>query len=263
MAGLAIDLRGRRALVTGGNSGIGEGIALALGRCGADVAINYIAHRQAAADLVEIIERNGVRALALRADVTRPAAIDALFAEIDAQWEGVDIVVANAGLDGRAAKAWEAEPAAWQRVLDVNLTGAFLTARAALQRMIPARDGVVIFTSSVHEVIPWSGHSAYAASKAGLAMLMQSLAQEAAEYGVRVLAVAPGAIRTSLNADEWRTAQGQSDIAAKVPLARLGEPEEVGNLVAFLASGLAAYVTGTTVTIDGGMTLYPSFREGG
>jgi NAD(P)-dependent dehydrogenase (short-subunit alcohol dehydrogenase family) len=196
---ICIDLSGRRALVTGGNSGIGAAIVASLAAAGADVAINYVSHPEAAEAGAGAARNLGARALALEADVSDAGAVAGMFAAIDAAWGGLDILVNNAGIDGAGAMGADADPAAWRRVIEINLFGAFYCAQQALQRMLPQKRGVILNISSVHEVIPWSTHSSYAASKAGLSMLTRTLSQEAAPAGVRVLALAPGAIRTPIN----------------------------------------------------------------
>ncbi|HEY1773664.1 MAG TPA: glucose 1-dehydrogenase [Gammaproteobacteria bacterium] len=258
-----IDLQGKRALVTGANSGIGRAIALAMSRAGAVVGINYIAQQDAADDVVHEIEAAGGRAIRLEADISDPEAVRAMFAEFDSSFRGVDILVNNAGTDGARALSWEADPQAWRKVLEVNLFGAFHCAQEALKRMVPQGHGVVINITSVHERIPWSGYSAYTASKAALSMLTKTLAQEAAPHGVRVLALAPGAIKTPINSDVWDKAAGLADLIDKIPEGRLGKPEDIADMAVLMASDLASYVTGTSVFIDGGMTLYPSFSHGG
>jgi NAD(P)-dependent dehydrogenase (short-subunit alcohol dehydrogenase family) len=258
-----IRLDGKRALVTGGNSGIGEAIALALAEAGAQVAINYVTHPETAQALVARVEGLGGRALAMKADVSDPAAIAAMFASIDKAWGGVDILVNNAGIDGGRALCWEADIAAWRKVIEVNLLGAFYCAREALQRMIAQKSGVVVNISSVHEEIAWSGYSAYAASKAAVGMLTKTLAQEAAPFGVRVLSVAPGAIKTPINRSVWSDPQNLQDLLEKIPLNRIGEPAEIARMVVVLVSEVASYVTGRTVFVDGGMTDYPDFAHGG
>lgn len=256
-----IDLAGKRALVTGGNSGLGEAICRALGAAGARVAVNYVSHPEHARAIADDLQASG--ALTLAADVSNAGQVRAMFATLDAQWGGIDILVNNAGVDGVHALGWEADIDAWRRVIDINLVGAYLCAREALARMTRARAGVVINTTSVHERIAWSGYSAYTASKAGLSMLSQTLAQEAGAYGVRVLSIAPGAIRTPINAGVWQNPAGLADLLTKIPLGRMGEVDDIARMVVVLASDAAAYVTGTTVFVDGGMTDYPDFMHGG
>jgi NAD(P)-dependent dehydrogenase (short-subunit alcohol dehydrogenase family) len=260
---VAIDLTGRRALVTGGSSGIGAAIADALAECGADVAINYISHRETAEAAATRYRGAGRRALPVEADVSRPEAVAAMFAAIDREWGGIDILVNNAGIDGRAAPAWEIGLDDWRAVIEVNLFGAFHCAREALQRMVPAGSGVILNLTSVHEVIPWSGFSAYTTAKAGLSMMTKTMAQEAAPHGVRVLAIAPGAIRTAINKAVWSNPEGLADLNTKIPMGRMGSTEEIARMAATLCSDAASYVTGTTLFVDGGMLDYPSFAHGG
>ena len=257
------DLSARHALVTGASSGIGASIAHELARCGAAVAVNHLHDDDGAAVVVGELESLGADAVALDGDVADPGAVDAVFSSIDDRWGSIEIVVCNAGIDGERAEAHELSIDAWRQVIDVNLTGAFLCARAALGRMIPARRGVVVFVSSVHEVIPWAGYSAYTASKAGISMLAKTLAMEAAPHGVRVLCVAPGAIATAINASARDTEAERRDLRSKIPMDRVGEPSDIATVVADLVSDRSSYVTGTTVFVDGGMTLYPSFAHGG
>ena len=227
------------------------------------MAINYVAHPEAAQSLAQRIEGQGGTAMAIEADVSDPEAVAAMFASIDEAWGGIDILINNAGIDGVRAYGWEADIAAWRKVIEVNLLGAFYCAREALQRMVPEKSGVILSLSSVHEEIAWSGYSAYAASKAALGMLTKTLAQEAAPHGVRVLAVGPGAIRTPINRAVWSDRQGLQDLLEKIPLNRIGEPAEIARMVAVLVSEVASYVTGRTVFVDGGMTDYPDFAHGG
>ena len=196
---MEISLKGRRALVTGANSGIGAGIAKELAAAGARVAVNFVVDPDAAAAVVAGIRQAGGEAVSLQADVADAAQVAAMFATLDRTWGGLDVLVNNAGIDGPRAMAWEADPKDWERVLRVNLLGAFHCAREALKRMVAQRSGVVLNLTSVHEKIPWSGYGAYTAAKAGASMLTRTLAQEAAPFGVRVLAIAPGAIRTPIN----------------------------------------------------------------
>ena len=258
-----ITLDGKRALVTGGNSGIGAAVATALAAAGAKVAINYLVNPDGCHRLVSDIRARGGEALAAAADVSDAAAVAKMFAQVEGEWGGIDILVNSAGIDGPRAFGWEADLAAWRRVVEVNLFGAYQCAREALRRMVAQKSGVILSISSVHEIIPWSGYSAYAASKAALGMMTQTLAQEAAPYGVRVLAVGPGAIRTSINQLVWADAAGLRDLLEKIPLGRLGEPEDIARMVVVLVSDAASYATGRTYFVDGGMTDYPAFAHGG
>jgi NAD(P)-dependent dehydrogenase (short-subunit alcohol dehydrogenase family) len=258
-----LGLSGKRVLVTGGSSGIGAAVSQAFAGEGARVAINYFGSAEAANRMCADFARAGGSALALQADVSNAAQVQAMFAEIDRHWDGVDILIANAGMDGVRALGWESEPGAWMRVIEVNLKGAYLCAREALRRMVPAKAGVIINTSSVHEVIAWTGYSAYVASKAGLSMMAKTLAQEAAPFGVRVLSVAPGAVRTDINRPVWEDPVTYKDLIAKIPLNRIGEPADIARMVTVLASDVSSYITATTIFIDGGMTDYPDFARGG
>ncbi|MGE5595211.1 MAG: glucose 1-dehydrogenase [Hyphomicrobiales bacterium] len=256
-------LRGRVAVVTGASSGIGAAIARALSAKGAAVMIDYLGDPAPAEALVAELRAAGGDAAYAEADVSQPASVARLFAAIDARWGRLDILVNNAGIDGERQRGWEGTIDNWHSVLAVNLFGAYYCAREALSRMVPKGNGVIVSVSSVHEVIPWTGYSAYTTSKAGLSMLMKTLAQEAAPHGVRVACVAPGAIRTAINRAVWSDEETNADLLSKIPLGRIGATEEVASLVAYLASDAASYITGTTVFVDGGMTLYPSFEHGG
>jgi NAD(P)-dependent dehydrogenase (short-subunit alcohol dehydrogenase family) len=260
---MTINLTGKRALVTGGSSGIGRAIAAALAKAGARVAVTYLGHATSANELVAEVRKAGGDALAIKTEVSDPAGVTACFAELDRNWGGLDLLVNNAGIDGERGLGWEIDITAWRRVVEINLFGAFHCAQAALRRMVPQRHGVILNVSSVHEVIAWSGYSAYTTSKAGLAMLTKTLAQEAAPHGIRVLAIAPGAIRTPINRAVWSDPQAMKDLLKKIPLNRIGEADEVANLAVVLLSDIASYVTGGTVFVDGGMTDYPDFAHGG
>ena len=218
-------LAGHRVLVTGGATGIGAAIALQFAEAGADVAIDYLDNPDAAAEVSDGIRQAGVQALAVQANVADPAAVAKLFERLDREWGGVDILVNNAGTDGHAASGWQCRLDDWRAVIEVNLFGTFHCAREALRRMVDARAGVVINISSVHENIPWSGYSAYTASKAAVSMLTKTLAQECAPFGVRVLAVGPGAIKTNINRSVWSDAAGLADIERKIPMRRMGDPQ--------------------------------------
>jgi glucose 1-dehydrogenase len=263
-------LRNQVALVTGAASGIGPGCALALARAGAAVAVNYRSTPDEAKALVAEIERAGGRAAALQADVSREADVERLFAETIARFGALDILVNNAGIQ-KDAPFKDLTLADWQKVIDVNLTGYFLCARAAVREFlrrglrpeVSRAAGKIIFVSSVHELIPWAGHVNYAASKGGISMLMKSLAQEALEHKIRVNSVAPGAIRTEINRPAWESERAMRELLELIPYGRIGEVDDVGRAVAWLASDDADYVAGTTLFIDGGMSLYPEFRHGG
>ncbi|MFH8738987.1 MULTISPECIES: SDR family oxidoreductase [unclassified Streptomyces] len=263
-------LRGQKALVTGANSGIGKATAIGLGRAGADVVVNYVFGREAADEVVEEIKSFGVRSYAHEADVSDEGQVVAMVARMVQEFGTIDILVANAGLQ-RDAASLEMTLGQWKKVLEVNLTGQFLCAREAAKEFV--RRGVVpevsraagkiVCMSSVHQIIPWSGHANYAASKGGILMMMQTLAQELAPQGIRVNAVAPGAIRTSINKSAWETPEAEADLLKLIPYRRVGDPDDIAQAVTVLASDLLDYVVGSTIYVDGGMTLFPGFATGG
>ncbi|MGW1025309.1 SDR family oxidoreductase [Streptomyces sp. NPDC002577] len=263
-------LQGQKALVTGANSGIGMATAVALGRAGADVAVNYVADRTAAERVVDEIATFGVRAAAYEADVSQEDAVVGMMNRMVEEFGTIDILVANAGLQ-RDAPFTEMTLAQWQKVLDVNLTGQFLCAREATKEFlrrgvvpeVSSAAGKIICMSSVHQVIPWSGHVNYASSKGGVQMMMETLAQELAPHKIRVNAVAPGAIKTPINRSAWETPEAREDLLRLIPYKRIGDPQDIAHAVVGLASDLMDYVVGTTLYVDGGMTLFPGFSTGG
>jgi glucose 1-dehydrogenase len=263
-------LDGFRALVTGASSGIGKAIAQGFAEAGASVLVNYFSHAEPAEDLVREIEDKGGQAVAAKGDVSKPEDCEALFDAMAEHFGGVDILAGNAGIQADAMIA-DMTLEQWQKVIGVNLTGQFLCAKSAVRRFraqgldasrSPAL-GKIIFTSSVHEEIPWAGHVNYAASKGGLKLLMESLAQELAPEKIRVNSIAPGAIKTAINEEVWKSEAEAQELLKLIPYGRIGEPEDVAKAAMWLASDESDYVTGTTLFVDGGMTLYPGFREGG
>ncbi|MFF3607668.1 SDR family oxidoreductase [Streptomyces sp. NPDC002463] len=263
-------LQGQKALVTGANSGIGKATAIGLGRAGADVVVNYVAGRDAAEEVVKEIASFGVRAAAYEADVSQEDQVTAMMDRMVEEFGTIDVLVANAGLQ-RDARLTDMTLAQWQKVIDVNLTGQFLCAREAAKEFrrrgvvseVSRAAGKIICMSSVHQIIPWSGHVNYASSKGGVQMMMQTLAQELAPEKIRVNAVAPGAIKTPINRAAWETAEAREDLLRLIPYDRIGDPEDIANAVVALASDLMDYVVGTTLYVDGGMTLFPGFATGG
>jgi len=261
-----IDLTGQVAIVTGASSGLGRASAIAFAKAGAKVAVNYNSSADKARAVVEEIEQAGGEAFACEADTSDEAAVLKLFDDTVARFGGVDIVFANAGMQKDAPYA-ELSLEDWKRVIDVNLTGQFLVSREAVRRFRTQGDrgvsraiGKILFMSSVHEVIPWAGHANYAASKGGSGMLMRTLAQEVAGDRIRVNGIAPGAIATEINAD---ATADQDKLLELIPYARIGDPDDVARAALFLASDAADYIVGSTLTIDGGMSLYPGFRDNG
>lgn len=263
-------LEGQTALVTGANSGIGEGVAKAMGKAGANVVVNYISNEDDANKVVQSIEKDGGIAIKVEADVSSEQDVGAMFKDAIDKFGTVDILVSNAGIQ-KDSKFVDMTLDQWHSVLGVNLTGAFLCAREAarefLRRGVIAdrskAAGKIIFISSVHEVIPWAGHANYATSKGGIMMLMKTIAQELAPFKVRVNSIGPGAIETNINKSAWSTDEEKNKLLKLIPYDRVGVPEDIGPVAVWLASDEADYVTGTTVFADGGMLLYPGFRTGG
>ncbi len=263
-------LVGQKALVTGANSGIGQAVAIGLARAGADVIVNYVANEAAARQVVETIEAAGVKGLAIKADVSQEAEVQAMFEQALAAFGTIDILVPNAGLQ-RDSSLVEMTLAQWNTVIGINLTGQFLCIREAVKEFlrrgvrkeVSVAAGKIICMSSVHEVIPWAGHVNYASSKGGIHMMMKSLAQELAPHRIRVNAIGPGAIRTPINTSAWNTPEAYADLMTLVPYKRIGEPEDIAQVAVFLASDMADYISGVTLFVDGGMTCYPGFATGG
>ncbi|MEW8659969.1 MAG: SDR family oxidoreductase [Candidatus Thiodiazotropha endolucinida] len=271
MSGKKSDLlAGQRALVTGANSGIGAAVARGLAMAGAKVVINFVVNESDVIKLVNEIEKSGGDAMALYGDVSHEGDVQAMFNQMIDAWGSIDILVNNAGIQ-RDAPFVDMTLAQWNKVMDVNLTGQFLCTREATKEFVrrgvvtelSCAAGKVICMSSVHEVIPWAGHVNYAASKGGVMMFMQSVAQELAHQKIRVNGIAPGAIRTPINRNAWETPDAEASLLKLIPYERIGDPADIAKAVVWLASDESDYVTGTTLFVDGGMTLYPGFREGG
>ena len=263
-------LRGQNALVTGANSGIGRSVAVFLAQEGADVVVNYVFDEAAAHEVVDEIKSKGGNAIAIKADVSKEDEVQAMFRQMIAEFGTIDILVNNAGLQ-RDAPIDEMTLDQWNTVINVNLTGQFLCAREAIREFkrrgvvpgISCAAGKIISMSSVHEVIPWAGHVNYAASKGGVMLMTKSIAQEVAPYRIRVNSVCPGAIRTPINRSAWESSEAHEELMKLIPYKRIGEPEDIGRAVVWLASDDADYINGISLFIDGGMTLYPGFAAGG
>ncbi|WP_242121027.1 glucose 1-dehydrogenase [Sphingomonas lacusdianchii] len=266
----ATPLAGHVAVVTGASSGIGLAVAEGLAGAGAAVVVNYHSDGASADTLVDRIRSDGGRAIAVGANVSEEAEVARLFDAAADAFGRIDVLVANSGVQKDASIA-DMTLDDWNTVIGVNLTGQFLCAREAVRRFRaqgadrrPARSaGAIVTMSSVHEVIPWAGHINYAASKGGSRMFTRSLAQEVAADRIRVNAIAPGAIRTPINRDAWDSDEALERLLRLIPYGRIGEPDDVARAAVWLASDAADYVTGTTLFVDGGMTLYPEFRDNG
>ncbi|SEI70461.1 glucose 1-dehydrogenase [Pseudomonas sp. NFR16] len=266
---MQISLKGQVALVTGASSGLGAGAARGLAASGAAVVVNYHSQPEPAEKLAEEIRAAGGQAVAIGADVSNEREVEKLFAETLKAFGRLDILTANSGLQKDASIA-EMSLEDWNTVINVNLTGQFLCARAALRQFaqqeirpdISRALGKIIHMSSVHQVIPWAGHVNYAASKGGVDLLMRSIAQEVGEQRIRVNSIAPGAIRTAINT-QATSGDAEKKLLELIPYGRVGEAEDVANAVVWLASDASDYVHGTTLFIDGGMSLYPEFRHNG
>jgi glucose 1-dehydrogenase len=263
-------LKGQKAIVTGANSGIGKAVALALGEAGADVMINYYAGDEEAEAVAQAIRAFGVKSFIYKADVSKEADVIALFKEACSKFGTVDILVSNAGIQ-RDSPLEEMTLDQWNQVISTNLTGQFLCCREAVKEFkkrgvvlgTSCAAGKIICMSSVHQEIPWAGHVNYAASKGGINMMMQSIAQEVAPHRIRVNSIAPGAIKTHINQSAWSSPAALESLLKLIPYNRVGDPSDIGKCAAWLASDHADYITGTTIFVDGGMTLFPGFATGG
>ncbi len=263
-------LQDRITLVTGSSSGIGAAVAKCMAAEGAKVIVNYARSSKGAEAVVAEIKAEGGEAIAIQADVSQEDQVQSMFAQIFEHYGTIDVLVNNAGLQ-KDANLVDMTLEQWNQVIGVNLTGQFLCSREAVKEfkrrgVIPAQScsaGNIICMSSVHEVIPWAGHCNYAASKGGVMLLMKSMAQELAPDKIRINSIAPGAIKTPINTDAWDTPAAEADLLKLIPYGRVGIPEDIGKAAVWLASDESEYVQGTTIFVDGGMTLYPGFATGG
>ncbi len=246
------ELAGKVALVTGAGSGIGHAIAERFAHEGAAVAIDYLGHGADAQALARELSGAGLQAVALAADVTDAAAVEALVAQIVERFGRLDVLVNNAGIE-KSQPLLEIDEASWDRTLAVDLKAPFLCMQAAARRMKGSGGGSIVNISSIHEDFPFPSFAPYAAAKGGLRMLMRNAALELAPLEIRVNNVAPGAIATPINAATLADPAKVQRLREIVPLQRMGTPEEVAEVVLFLASERSSYVTGSTYFVDGGM----------
>jgi glucose 1-dehydrogenase len=246
-------LRGKTALITGSATGIGKAIAVELSAQGANVVINYIGSSDAALHLADELGRGSSHAIAVEGDVSKAEDVRRLIRETVNTFGTIDLLVNNAGIEKRTPFL-DIPLEDWNRIIEVDLTGPFLCAQAAAREMVKkGTRGVIINISSVHEEIPFPGNTAYCAAKGGLRMLCRNLALELAPHGIRIVNVGPGAIDTPINEKTLQDPEKKQKLKQQIPLNRIGTPEEVARVVAYLASDHASYVTGTTVFIDGGL----------
>lgn len=263
-------LAGQTAIVTGANSGIGRAIAIEMAKEGANVVVNWVFDEDATNEVLNVIKEEGGVSIGIRADVSQESEVEAMFKAAIEHFGTVDILVNNAGIQ-RDAPLYEMTLDQWEKVIGVNLTGQFLCARAAVKefkrrgvdKQISSAAGKIICMSSVHEVIPWANHANYAASKGGVMLLMKSMAQELAPFKIRVNSIGPGAIKTPINTDAWNTPEAETELLKLIPYKRVGETYDIAKAAVWLASDESDYINGTTIFIDGGMTLYPGFATGG
>ncbi len=264
-------LRGRTALVTGGSSGIGQAIAIRLGEEGVDVAINYVGPPQGAEETKEAIEHGvdicmkemsaaGTRPILVAADVSREDQVAGMFEQVLGEYGRLDFLVNNAGIQ-IAADTDELAVADFDKVLAVNLRGAFLCSQGAIRHWLAAgASGAVVNVSSVHQVIPKPRFVGYSVSKGGMQNLTRTLALEYASRGIRVNGIGPGATVTPINRSWIDDPVKRRMVESHIPMRRAGGADEMAAATAFLCSDEAAYITGQTLFVDGGLTLYPSFE---
>ena len=265
-------LQNQVAVITGGSSGIGTGVCKALAMEGATVVVNHSSAKSAgrAKEVLNEIEATGGQGIIYQCDVSREEEVVKMFADVIQQYGTVDILVNNSGIQQDASLV-DMTLEQWNKVIGVNLTGQFLCAREAIKEFLkrgikPERSvaaGKIICMSSVHEVIPWAGHANYAASKGGISMFMKTIAQEYAPKKIRINSIAPGAIKTEINKEAWSTPEAEAKLLKLIPYGRVGVIEDIGKASVWLASDDSDYVTGATMFIDGGMTLYPGFADNG
>jgi glucose 1-dehydrogenase len=246
-------LHGKVAIVTGGNSGIGKAIVLALAKAGANIMIDYVCNPDATEELERQVAALGDQAVGCEADVSKVDHLQRLIDTTVKTFDHVDVMVNNAGIETRTS-VLDTTEGQYDRVLDINLKSAFFGTQLAAKQMISqGGGGRIINISSVHEDWPMPGNAPYCLSKGGMRMLTRNAGVELAPHGVTVVGVGPGAVDTPINKDTVADPAALKTLNAAIPLGRLAEPEEIAGVVAFLASDAAAYITATTVFVDGGI----------
>lgn len=257
-------------LVTGASSGIGQGIATAFGRKKANVVVNYYSDEEGANHTLGLIKEAGGNGFICKADVSKEDDVISMFAQTINEFGSLDVLINNAGIQKDSSfSSMTIEQ--WNKVISTNLTGHFLCAREAIKHFEATQRskgegnavGNIIFISSVHDIIPWAGHANYASSKGGILMLMKSLALEVAPKKIRVNSISPGAIATDINDEVWKDEEKKKELLKLIPYRRIGQPDDIGKVAIWMASAESDYITGTTIYVDGGMTLYPGFLENG
>lgn len=260
-------IKGKRVLVTGGSSGIGQAIAIKMAEYGADVAINYYRDREEAEKTEEAlnwcrnrVQSHGVKDILVQADVSKQEDVDRMFNTIWDEWGELDFLINNAGIQ-IAADSNEMTIEQFDRVIATNLRGAFMCAQRAIQHFLEKdKPGVVINVSSVHQIIPKPRFLSYSVSKGGMQNLTRTLALEFAGRKIRVNGVGPGATVTPINRAWIDDPVKREMVVSHIPMGRAGESDEMAECVAFLCSDFGGYITGQTIFVDGGLTLYPDFR---
>lgn len=256
------DLKNKVVVITGSSKGIGAEMAIRFAEEGSKVVINYNANEAAARQVLETITNKGGEAIVVAANVSDENAITHLAENAISTFGGFDIWINNAGME-HPYPTHEMPLKAWQEVIDINLTGYFIGSKQALKHFLKEqKKGVIINMSSVHQQIPWPLFAHYAASKGGVKLLTESTAMEYAPNGIRINAIAPGAINTPINQEKLTDPQTKKELEEMIPLGYIAEPKDIANIAVWLASNQASYVTGITLFADGGMTLYPSFQAG-
>ncbi|WP_207420686.1 glucose 1-dehydrogenase [Desertivirga brevis] len=257
-------------IVTGASSGIGQGIAIAFGKQGANVVVNYHSDEEGATSTLEKIIEGGGKGFIHKADVGKEDEVISMFEKATSEYGTLDVLINNAGIQ-KDSDFSSMTLDQWNKVINTNLTGQFLCAREAIQLFEAKKQaspddkaiGNIIFISSVHDIIPWAGHVNYASSKGGILMLMKSLALEVAPKKIRINGISPGAIATDINDEVWKDEEKMKELMKLIPYKRIGLPEDIAKVAVWLASPESDYITGTTIYVDGGMTLYPGFVDNG